>query len=341
MRNDLGKFFLKNTYNNPISLGGISESKLVDFFKKMTLIRKTELKVADLIRKKVINCPCHLCVGQEGISGGILSHFKKGDTVFGNHRSHGHYLALGGNIKKFFFELQGKKEGCSKGMGGSMHLIDEKVGFSGSAPIVAGTIPLALGSALNNKILKNNNVSYAFFGDGACEEGVVHESLNLASLYKLPIVFIVENNLFSSHLDVKDRQPSNSMARFAKANCIKNFTIDGNDVVKVSNTILENIKNVRNGNGPLFIECVTYRWLGHVGPNDDIDVGVMRSKEQLESWKKKDPILRLKKSLVLKKILNNEDQNKIETKIENMINKIVSATLKVKIDTLVPHHKFL
>ena len=341
MKNDLGNLFLKNTFNNPIVLSNISKSKLLLFFKKMTLIRKVEQKVANLIKKKIINCPCHLSIGQEAVSVGALGHFKKGDTVFGNHRSHGHYLALGGNIKKFFFELQGKKEGCSKGMGGSMHLIDEKVGFSGSAPIVGGTVPLALGSALNNKILKNRNISYVFFGDGACEEGVVHECLNLASLYKLPVIFVIENNLFSSHLDLKDRQPSNSMSRFAKANCIKSFLIDGNDVVKVSNTIFKNIKNVRDGKGPLFIECVTYRWLGHVGANDDIDVGVMRSKNLLKKWKEKDPIQRLKKSLINKKVSDTLDLQNIENQIEKRINKIIDSTLKVKIDKKINHEKFL
>jgi len=341
MINDLGNLFSDNSYNKALNLKGVKKKDLIIFFKKMLLIRKVEEEVARLIKNKIINCPCHLCIGQEAVSVGLLSNFKKGDVVFGNHRSHGHYLSLGGNLKKFFFELQGKKEGCSKGMGGSMHLIDKSVGFEGSAPIVAGTVPLAVGAALDFKIRNKNLVSYAFFGDGACEEGVVHECLNFASTFKLPVIFVIENNLFSSHLDLKDRQPSNSMSRFAKSNKIKNYLVDGNDVVKLHLIIKKEIEKVREGKGPLFIECITYRWLGHVGPNEDIDVGILRSKKLLEKWKKKDPIKRLSMSLHNNKILSSSIQHKIEKEITNKIKKVSHSTTKVKIDKNINYMDFI
>jgi pyruvate dehydrogenase E1 component alpha subunit len=165
-------------------------------------------------------------------------------------------------------------------------------------PIVGATIPIAVGAAIACKMDGQQQVAVCYFGDGACEEGVLHESLNLARVMDLPVLFVCENNLYSSHLDIHLRQPSNSVARFAEAHRVDRRVVDGNDLTAVSEASSELISACRRGEGPAFLEAVTFRWLGHVGPNADIDVGVRRSPEELEAWKKRDPIRRLVDALV-------------------------------------------
>jgi pyruvate dehydrogenase E1 component alpha subunit len=189
-------------------------------------------------------------------------------------------------------EVQGKQTGASRGMGGSMHLIDRERGLYGTVPIVGGTIPIAVGAALAAKKDGKGAVAVSFFGDGATEEGVFHESVNLAAVLGLPVLFLCENNLFSSHLHIDARQPSDSVARFAEANRVPWQLVDGNDIVGCTNAVAEAVEPMRSGGGPRFIEAVTYRWRGHVGPREDEDVGVRRG-EDLPLWKKRDPIRRL------------------------------------------------
>lgn len=178
-----------------------------------------------------------------------------------------------------------------------MHIYGGEHGFVGSVPLVGATIPLAVGSALAAKFDQNGAVAVSYFGDGACEEGVLHESLNLAVTLKLPVLFVCENNLFASHMDIHLRQPSNRMARFAEANRVQARIVDGNDVVAVAAAALELTREMRSGKGPGFIEAVTYRWRGHVGPNMDIDVGVRRTMSDVNAWQKRDPIGRLVKAM--------------------------------------------
>ena len=341
MIDQLGNLYNPKKFTNPISIENQKKNTLLKQLKMMLEIRAIEEEIANLIVSDKVKCPCHLCIGQEAISVGVLGNANKNDLVFGNHRSHGHYIAIGGNIEKLFLEILGHPEGCSKGMGGSMHLVDKKAGFVGSAPIVSGTIPLALGAALNSSLKNKKNITYVFFGDGACEEGIVHECFNLAQLYKLPIVFVIENNLFSSHLDLNFRQPSNKMSRFGESNLIKSFTIDGNDVVKISKTIESQKKYLKGGKGPVLLECITYRWLGHVGPNQDIDVGLMRDKKSLENWKKRDPINRLTLSLKNKKILSDQKFFRIQNDIKKKISKISKLSLSKKFYGTPSHEKFV
>lgn len=267
---------------------------------KMVRIRMTEEVIADLIRSGEAVCPCHLAIGQEAVPVAVAVHLTPDDHSFGAHRSHGQFLALGGSVEALLAEVLGKESGCSKGMGGSMHLYDPTHGFRGSVPIVAGTVPLAAGAALAAKMEGRGGVAVAFFGDGACEEGVVHETLNLAAVMKLPLLFVVENNLFSSHLDIHLRQPSNSVARFAKAHHVASEVVDGNDVGAIGAAAEALITRARNGDGPGFLEAVTYRWRGHVGPEEDVDVGVRRSMDELVRWKMRDPIRRLSEALSLR-----------------------------------------
>lgn len=298
-----------------ISVFEYAQETLTEFLEKMIFIRMVEEQIAELVKNNEVHCPCHLGVGQEAIAVGIAQHLRKDDRAFGNHRSHCHYLAMGGSASKMIDEIFGKATGCSKGMGGSMHLYAGDVGFQGSVPIVAGTIPMAVGAALAAKLQKKDIVAIAYFGDGACEEGVVHESLNLASIMKLPVIFVVENNMYSSHMDIAQRQPYDSVARFARSHAVESRVVDGNDVIAVSNAAGELIARARKGDGPGFLEGVTYRWLGHVGANHDIDVGVRRSISELDAWKARDPIKRLELAMKNLKIYdqNHFDQFKEKT----------------------------
>jgi pyruvate dehydrogenase E1 component alpha subunit len=206
-----------------------------------------------------------------------------------------------------------------------MHLYNGEVGFHGSVPIVSGTIPIAVGAALAAKLQKKDVIAIAYFGDGACEEGVVHECLNLASVMKLPVLFVVENNLYSSHMDIIQRQPFDSMARFARAHAVDARVVDGNDVLAVAEAAGALIAAARLGEGPGFLEAVTYRWCGHVGANEDIDVGVRRSLTELSSWKKRDPIARLQNALIDDGLYTKVQCAAFHEKIHAMLDRSVQA----------------
>jgi pyruvate dehydrogenase E1 component alpha subunit len=264
---------------------------------RMMTIRAAEEAIGDNVTNKTIRCPCHLAIGQEAVAVGVALHARPGDRVFGAHRSHSHYLALGGSLYGLMAEVLGKDTGVSRGMGGSMHLRDVPHGLYGTVPIVGATIPLSVGSALAAKLEGRRAVSMAFFGDGATEEGSFHESMNLAASMRLPVLFVCENNFFSSHLHIDLRQPRSSVARYAAAHDVPWERVDGNDVVTVARVAAAATASMREGNGPHFIEAVTYRWRGHVGPREDDDVGVRR-KDDLHLWKRRDPIRRLVDAMV-------------------------------------------
>lgn len=297
MNHDLGALADPVRFNEPTALDNWPNQELLDALKSMLRIRFAEEAVAELINSGEAKCPCHLGIGQEAIAVGISAHLRNTDRVFGGHRSHTHYLALGASLDKMMAEILGKVTGASRGMGGSMHLFAPEVGFHGSVPIVGATIPIAAGAGLAAKMDCRGDVAIGYFGDGACEEGVMHETLNMAALMKLPVIFVAENNLYSSHLDIGLRQPANSVGRFAQANQIATRVVDGNDVVAVAHAAGELIALARSGEGPGFLEAVTFRWRGHVGANEDIDVGLQRAPEILASWKMRDPVGRLWRAL--------------------------------------------
>jgi TPP-dependent pyruvate/acetoin dehydrogenase alpha subunit len=284
----------------------LDDSEYINLLKKMITIRIAEEIISENVKSGLIKCPCHLAIGQEAIPAGVSHFLNSSDRVYGNHRSHGHYLSLTMDTYGLFAEILGKKTGCSKGMGGSMHIVGESHGFGGSVPIVSATIPVSVGAGLAMKLSKNKSISVSYFGDGTSEEGVLHESLNIASYYELPVIFICENNLFSSHMHISERQTFDSISRFADAHGIDYAVIDGNNIETVLNTSKKAINFARNKRKPFFIEAVTYRWKGHVGHDDNIDVGLKRQ-EDLAPWKEKDPIARLKNSLIAKNILNESD----------------------------------
>ena len=303
MNDNLNSDFLLNDFGNPekfhddISVSEFPLDYYINALKRMKLIRRSEEILGDNVENGKIKCPCHLSIGQEAIPVGVAQFLSSKDFVFGNHRSHGHYLSMTDDVHKLFAETLGKKTGSSKGMGGSMHVIARDDGFHGSVPIVSATIPVAVGAALSSKIKNLDSISVSYFGDGTTEEGVFHESLNLASFYQLPILFVCENNLFSSHMHINERQPLDSVARFALSHNVNHEIIDGNDITSVFKTAQKAINQIRNGSGPFLIETITYRWRGHVGPDENIDVGLKR-KDDLNLWKKRDPIARLESSLI-------------------------------------------
>ena len=297
MKNDLKELSDPEKFHQPISINGHSNESLRGMLQLMIVIRKTEQQLALGRKNGLIGGPVHLGVGQEGVAVGVSQYLRKTDRVFGAHRSHSHLLALNPDFYKLFAEVLGKETGFSKGMGGSMHLYDQPNGFYGSVPIVAGTVSLAVGAAMAAKMQKTDDIGVAYIGDGAVEEGVVHESFNLAKIQQVPILFVIENNLFASHMHISLRQPSDMIARFAIANDIPYELVDGNDVVAVAEASQRLINDIRSGKGPRLLELVTYRWYGHVDWRDDVDVGVDRSLDDIDNWKLRDPVARLSKSM--------------------------------------------
>tara|TARA_B100000886_G_scaffold190530_1_gene131120 strand:+ start:18548 stop:19576 length:1029 start_codon:yes stop_codon:yes gene_type:complete len=327
MANLLGDLINPEKYQEPVNILGFDLNHILDDLKQMYLIRRAEEIIAENVVTGVIKCPCHLGIGQEATAVGLSRFLQSTDRVFGGHRSHTHYLALRGSVYKLFAETLGRVNGCSKGMGGSMHLYDPSVGFGGSVPIVGASVPIATGAALAAKKDKSGDIAVSYLGDSACEEGSVQESFNLASIMKLPIIFVVENNLFASHMHIDLRQPHNSTARFADAHGIPFKVVDGNNLTDIYKASEKAVMYCRKNKGPYFIEAMTYRWRGHVGPSEDIDVGVKR-KHDLKTWKKRDPIKRLKDSLINKNIISRNDFKKITKVIDKNLKEQWEEALK-------------
>lgn len=302
-----------------LDIANISPDQLCSYMKSMLRIRFAERLLAEGRRDGHIGGPVHLSVGQEAVAVGVSAHLRTSDRVFGAHRSHSHLLALGSSEEGLFAEVLGRDTGHSRGMGGSMHLWDQPNGFYGSVPIVAGTAALAVGAGLAAKLQRTGDVAVAYLGDGAVEEGVVHESLNFARIQDVPVVFVVENNLFASHLHISERQPYDSTARFAAANGIPFKVIDGNDVVAVASAAGDLISAARSGQGPGFLEAVTFRWYGHVDWREDIDVGLHRSVEELNSWRQRDPIRRLRDAMLKTSSWSEDDDHKINAVIQHEV----------------------
>ena len=280
----------------------------------MVRIRLCEESLVEPILNGEIRCPVHLYSGEEAIATGVCAALSEEDYIFGTHRSHGHYLAKGGDMGELIAEIYGKETGCSRGRGGSMHIIEPEKGMMGAAPIVAGTISLALGAALASRIRREKRVSVSFFGDGATGEGVLYESLNFAALKCLPILFVCENNLYSTHMSIRECRSNRPISHIGKPFGISTFRVNGNDVLKVYESAREAVDSCREGRGPVFIECVTYRLRGHVGSDDNIQ-GThqdIRPEEEIRKWKKKDPIPSFRRYLIRNAIAENEELARIE-----------------------------
>lgn len=304
------------------SVAEIPKTTLRAIYITMIKIRKFEERVADLISQKEIYCPTHLYIGQEAVAAGVCANLRKDDWVFSNHRNHGHYIAKGSDMKALMAEMYGKATGCSKGRGGSMHLAAPDVGLPGSSAIVAGTVPLAVGAALAFSMQKRDSASVVFFGDGAANEGVFYESLNFASLKKLPVVFVCENNLYSTHMHISACLADTDIYKKADAFNMPGARVDGNDVIEVYQVGNRAIEDARCGNGPTLIECMTYRWRGHVGPSDDLDKG-LRSKQELDYWMKRCPIKMLEQLLFEQAVLSEAEKMRIHADTEKEIEEAI------------------
>jgi len=277
-----------------------SKEFLLNLYRMMVKIRLCEESLVDPIRKGEVKCPVHLYSGEEAVATGVCAALSESDYVFGNHRSHGHYLAKGGDLNSLIAEIYGKETGCARGRGGSMHVIDPEKGMIGATPIVAGTISLAVGAALASKIRKDDRVSVSFFGDGATGEGVLYESLNFASLNKLPAVFVCENNLYATHMPILECRINDVISDISRPCNIQSYKVDGNNVLEVYEASTKAVAQCKEHEGPVFIECVTYRLRGHVGPDDNIQGSQtdIRPETEVDEWKKKDPIKTFKQLLL-------------------------------------------
>ena len=276
-------------------------------------IRRVEEEIADIYPTDKIKSPVHLSIGQEAVSVAVCDALNRDDIVFGTYRGHALYLAKGGDLKGMIAELYGKIDGCAKGKGGSMHLVDIDKGIMGTSAIVATTIPDAVGYAYALKYQRKDSIVVSFFGDGAVEEGVFYESINFAALKHLPIIFICENNSYAIHTHQLKRQSVANICERVVSFGIKAERINDNDVLSLRERISSNIESLRNGEtGPLFFECMTYRWREHVGPNEDFSLGY-RTREEAESWIQNDQVERIGK------MLETEQQTKIEKEVEEEI----------------------
>lgn len=291
---------------------------MIDLFEKMLYIRMSEERICELYPEQEMRCPVHISIGQEATAVGVAANLTAKDMVFSNHRSHSHYLAKGGNLNTFFAELYGKATGCSKGKGGSMHLVDLSCGFMGATPIVSSSIPVAVGAAFTVSRKNSPEVVVVFFGDAAVEEGVFHESINFARLQNLPVLFFCENNFYSVYSHIRVRQPNRAITSLAQGHGVECYEADGNDVENVCEVVKRAVQRIKAGHGPIFIEAVTYRWREHCGPNYDNHLGY-RTEEEFLEWKEKCPIKRLKHKLLAEKIITEEDIKIMETDLKNKI----------------------
>jgi TPP-dependent pyruvate/acetoin dehydrogenase alpha subunit len=280
----------------------------IQIYRSLLSIRRVEEILADEYRKGTMRTPTHFGIGQEAVAVGVCSALKRNDVVYTHHRSHTHYLAKGGSLFGLIAELLGREGGCSRGRGGSVHLIDTKCGFWGSSPILGHSLALASGSAMAFQMDEKQQLAVAFFGEGACDEGSVWESLNFSAVKKLPVLFVCENNLYATESPLSVRMPlETDICSKVRAFGIPAERIDGNDVFEVLSKASQAVDRCRNGQGPQFLECMTYRWREHVGPLWDYEVDRnYRTKGELEDWIKKCPLKRCADALVAEGLIDIE-----------------------------------
>jgi len=297
---------------------GMPEEKKIKIFYDMLRIRRVQEHIESLYLQDEMKTPIHLYNGQEAIAVGICSVLRNDDYISSNHRSHGHYLAKGGKLRALIAELHCKKDGCSKGFGGSMHLVDTSVGHMGSSSIVGGGIPIGTGLALSIQMKKSPQVSVVFFGDGAADEGVVYESFNFAMLKKLPVIYVLENNQWSVCSHVSARQPDENIFHRASQDLLFTQKVDGNNVTNVYEAGLKAVERARQGFGPSFIECETYRVMGHAGCKNQ-DSKEYRDPKEVETWGKKCPLLHFQNLLFKENVLTHEGLADMEKQIAREI----------------------
>nr|WP_280525618.1 thiamine pyrophosphate-dependent dehydrogenase E1 component subunit alpha [Neobacillus mesonae] len=293
----------------------------------MMVIRNFEETLKKLYQQGKIHGTMHLCIGQEATAVGACVPLTKEDKITSTHRGHGHSIAKGTDVMKMMAELLGKETGTCKGKGGSMHIADLDVGNLGANGIVCAGLPLGTGAALTSKMKNLGYVVLCFFGDGATNEGAFHESLNLASVWKLPVIFFCENNLYGMSGSIKEMTNIENIAERGAAYGIPSETISGNEILTVVEAVDRAVERARNGDGPTLIEAHTYRWEGH----SRSDARKYRTREEEKEWKKnRDPIALLKQKLIEDSILTEEEYGEMENKVQALMDNAVEFAVNSK-----------
>lgn len=300
-----------------------SSKDLVDLLRRMWLIRAFEEKVSALYAERQIVGLLHLGIGQEAVAVGVCGSLRQDDFVFGGHRSHGHALAKGADVNRLMAEIAGRATGYCGGKAGSMHIVALDAGFITATGVVGGTIPLALGAAFAAKEKKQGQVAVVFFGDGAGQAGPFHESLNIASLWQLPVIFVCENNGYAEFTPLSAHTKVERLAQHAKTYGIPSSTVDGNELVAVRSATSKALEIARARKGPIFIECLTHRLRGHY----EGDPAKYRELSQLSEWKKKDPIARFARLLKSKKMMTDKGLQAIESEARARVEEAAGFSL--------------
>jgi acetoin:2,6-dichlorophenolindophenol oxidoreductase subunit alpha len=301
----------------------LNRQQTIELLRRMWLIRAFEEKLSALYAERQISGLLHLGIGQEAVAVGALALLAQDDLVYGTHRSHGHAIAKGADINKLMAEIAGRATGYCHGKGGSMHIVARECGFITATGVVGGTIPLALGAAFACKEGKQGRIAVVFFGDGAGQSGSFHESLNIASLWRLPVIFICENNGYAEFTPLSAHTKIERLAQHAKTYGIAASTVDGNDLFAVRAAMIEAIDECRADRGPVFIECLTHRMRGHY----EGDPAKYRELSQLAEWKKNDPIARVARALKTRKAITDAQLLTIENEARAEVEKAAEFSL--------------
>jgi len=303
----------------------LSDEEKVRLLRTMITIRHFELAVQEHYMNTNIRGFAHMYLGEEATGVGVCAALKNSDCIVSSHRGHGHCIAKGADIKKLMAELFGKSTGYCRGRGGSMHMFSKELGILGTSGIVGGGLPLAVGAALHAKMRKSNQVIICFFGDGAANQGTFHESINLAAVHGLPVVFVCENNLYATETPVTLVTLTKDFADRAAGYGIPGVKVDGNSLLKVYETTRAAVERARSGEGPTLLECKTYRTCGHYIGHGETGY---RSKEEVELWRKRDPIERFSKYLIEHGILDRKSVARIEEEVESEVKEAVRFALE-------------
>lgn len=291
----------------------------------MVRIRRVEETLAELYPAGEMRTPTHFSIGQEAVAVGVCGALRRDDVVYSGHRCHAHYLAKGGDLHGMVAELYGRETGCARGRGGSVHLNDPDVGVIASSAILGQTMAVAVGTALAFTMDGRDQVAVTFFGDGTVEEGIFHETLNFAVMRRAPVLFVCENNGFSTHTRLEVRQPASvSIHARAASYGMPSRLVDGNDVFAVHAAAREAVAHARGGAGPFFLECTTYRWREHVGPQWDYDKGY-RTKAEVDSWIARCPIRRASERLLSEGVSTPERIAAMGRASQNEVDEAVAA----------------
>ena len=290
----------------------------------MSRIRKLEEAVEDLFGRGMMHGTMHLSIGQEAAATGVCMALNVDDQITSTHRGHGHCVAKGGDLTRMIAELLGKENGYCGGRGGSMHIADVATGNLGANGIVAGGIPIAVGAGLASKMMKRGTVAVSFFGDGAMNEGAFHEAANLAAIWKLPVVFVCENNGYGMSSSTELAFAIDTLAQRGLGYGIPGYTVDGNDVSAVYEATQSAVQRARNGEGPTLLELVTYRWKGH----SRSDKNLYRTKEEIDEWKTKDPILFFEHLLKDKGMITDEEIAQVHAEATSQVIAAVNEAMK-------------